>query len=152
MASLKRIENLRANSFGLVYQQPRSRLMLIVDALNMPSNIARTPKQKTAGACPDLGFQALPAGEVPVVHKTLEPREELVYDLIVGRRHVHQPRCGEIVQRPQSADRENDAGLARVVGASSRGRLAGFVAKQDSTLPIVKRFEPKPVREIQNGD
>ena len=33
VASLKRIENLRANSFGLVYQQPRSRLMLIVDTL-----------------------------------------------------------------------------------------------------------------------
>jgi hypothetical protein len=56
------------------------------------------------------------------------------------------------VQRPQSADRKNNTGFPRVVGAGGRGGLPGFVTKQDPTLPIVEVGEPDAVGELENGD
>ena len=73
------------------------------------------------------------AGEIPAVRKALQTGNKLSHNPVVRRAHVHQPCRGEIVQRPQSADRENDIGLSREVRARSRERLAGLVTKEDST-------------------
>ena len=63
-----------------------------------------------------------------------------------------QARPREIGQRPQSADRKNNAGFSRVVGAGGRGGLAGFVPQKNLTLPIVKVGKPDAVGKLQNGD
>ena len=85
----------------------------------------------------------------------LEPREtgkELVSHLEPGGTHVHEPRSGEIVEGPESRGREEDARFATVVGAGGCGRLTGFVAQKNLTLPIVKVGESDAVGELQDSD
>jgi hypothetical protein len=84
--------------------------------------------------------------------ETAQDRQKLVGTCRQVGRHVHEPRSGEIVQGPQSRDRNGDGSLAAVVGAGGCGRLTAFVAQKDPGLPAVKVGEADPVGELQNGD
>jgi hypothetical protein len=152
MTSLEGVEDVVSDAFRLVNQEPGRTGVLIMDTLDKAGDIAGAAEQKAAGRCAHLAFQPLPAGKEPMLPEPLETGKKLVGHLQPRGGHVHEARSWEIVERPQSTDRKNNAGFSRVVGAGGRGGLASFVTKQDPTLPVVKVGEPEAVGELQNGD
>jgi hypothetical protein len=59
--------------------------------------------------------------------KPIEASEELILHLVARGRKVHKPSTREVVEGPESCDREHRTCLPREVGARRGGLITGFV-------------------------
>jgi hypothetical protein len=123
-----------------------------MDALDKAGHIAGAAEHKAAGWCTHFAFQPLPAAKEAVALEALETGKKLVSYLEPGSRHIYEAGFWEIVQGPERRGRKEDGSLAAVIGAGGCNWLTGFVAQQDSGLPVVQVGEPDALGELQDGD